>query len=136
MIERELRFRVVLPHVFCIEETPQPRDLRRQVYHDDLHLDVQLQPQDLGAPREHAQLKMEIFKKIRNCSWRGMMATHLSVLFVASEQHVRRGLEGKVTHRILFDDAREGCICLALMVGLRLGGVLRPERVSKTVARV
>ena len=23
-IERELRFRVVLPHVFCIEETPQP----------------------------------------------------------------------------------------------------------------
>ncbi len=65
-----------------------------------------------------------------------MMATHLSVLFVASEQHVGRGLEGKVTHRILFDDAREGCICLALMVGLRLGGVLRRERVSKTLARV
>ena len=41
-IERELRLRVVLPHVFSIEETPEPCDLRRQVYHDDLHLDVEL----------------------------------------------------------------------------------------------
>ena len=48
-IERELRLRVVLPHVFSIEETPEPCDLRRQVYHDDLHLDVELQPQDLLA---------------------------------------------------------------------------------------
>jgi hypothetical protein len=51
-IKRELRLWVVLPHVFSIEETPQPRDLRRQVYHDDLHLDVELQPQDLLARLE------------------------------------------------------------------------------------
>jgi hypothetical protein len=51
-IKRELRLWVVLPHVFSIEETPQPRDLRRQVYHDDLHLDVELQLQDLLARPE------------------------------------------------------------------------------------
>ena len=51
-IKWELRLWVVLPHVFSIEETPQPRDLRRQVYHDDLHLDVQLQSQDLLARLE------------------------------------------------------------------------------------
>ncbi len=51
-IKRELRFGVVIPHVFCVEETPHPRDLRREVYHDDLHLDVQLQPQDVLARLE------------------------------------------------------------------------------------
>ena len=51
-IEWERSLRVVSPRVFSIEETPQPRDLRRQVYHDDLHLYVQLQPQDLLARLE------------------------------------------------------------------------------------
>ena len=160
-IKRELRFRVVLPHVFCIEETPQPRDLRRQVYHDDLHLDVQLQPEDLlarsegclarrhehvpgdaeplqlidhlaelGAPREHAQLFfLDRVSNLCKASGSGY-STHLSVLFVSSEQHIGRGLEGKVTHRILFDNARERCIILALMVWRR-GGVLDARRVSK-----
>ena len=64
-----------------------------------------------------------------------VMATHLSVLFVASEQHVRRGLQGKVTHRILLDDAREGCIGLALMRWGRGGGVLY-ARESERFARV
>jgi hypothetical protein len=48
-IEREMRFWVVLPHVFGIEETPKPRDLRGEMDHDDLHLDVELQSQDLLA---------------------------------------------------------------------------------------
>jgi hypothetical protein len=43
-IKGEMRFWVVLPRVFGIEETPKPRDLRREVEHDDLHLDVELQP--------------------------------------------------------------------------------------------
>ena len=60
------------------------------------------------------------------------MATHLSVLFVASEQHVRRGLQGKVTHRILLDDAREGCIGLALMGWGRGGGVLDARESENT----
>ena len=48
-IKREMRFWVVLPHVFGIEETPKPRDLRGEMDHDDLHLDVELQSQDLLA---------------------------------------------------------------------------------------
>ena len=48
-IKREMRFWVVLPHVFGIEETPKPRDLRREMDHDDLHLDIELQSQDLLA---------------------------------------------------------------------------------------
>jgi len=62
-IKREMRFWVVLPHVFGIEETPKPRDLRREMDHDDLHLDIELQSQELVdhlaelcAPCEDAQL--------------------------------------------------------------------------------
>ena len=43
-IKREMRVWVVLPHVFGIEETPKPRDLRREVNDNDLHLDIELQP--------------------------------------------------------------------------------------------
>lgn len=43
-VEWEIRWWVVLPHVFGIEETPKPRDLRREVNDDDLHLDIELQP--------------------------------------------------------------------------------------------
>jgi hypothetical protein len=40
--------------------------------------------------------------------------THLSVLFIASEQHVGRRLEGKGTILILADDGRWGDVRLAL----------------------
>ena len=63
-------------------------------------------------------------------------STHLSVLFVAPEQHVRRGLQGKITHRILLDDAREGFVGLALMRwGRGGGGVLKRTQVRKHIRR-
>ena len=48
-INREIRLWIVIPVAVGTEKTPQPRDLRRQVQHDDLHLDIELQPQDLLA---------------------------------------------------------------------------------------
>jgi hypothetical protein len=51
-IKREMRVWVVLPHVFGIEETPEPRDLGREVNHDDLHLDIEPQLQDVLARLE------------------------------------------------------------------------------------
>ncbi len=44
-----MRFWVVLPHVFGIEETPKPRDLRGEMDHDNLHFDIELQSQDFLA---------------------------------------------------------------------------------------
>jgi hypothetical protein len=47
---------------------------------------------------------------------------HLSVLFIASEQHIGRRPEGKGTHIILVDDGGFGDIRFALR-GRRWGGL-------------
>jgi hypothetical protein len=50
--------------------------------------------------------------------------THLSVLFVASEQHIGRRLEGKVTHFILLDNRGERCIVTLRRLRWRLDNEL------------
>jgi hypothetical protein len=42
---------------------------------------------------------------------------HLSVLFVASEQHIRRRLEGKVAHLVLVDNGGRWHVGFALRRG-------------------
>jgi hypothetical protein len=140
-IEREMRFWVVLPHVFGIEKTPKPRDLRGQMDHDDLHLNFEPQLQDLlasfqrrlsrrdehvarypepfqlvdhlaelCAPSENAQLGSTLARKKGGMD--GYM--HLSVLFVAPKQYIRRRLESKVTYVIPVDDSGRWDVGFAL----------------------
>ena len=57
-------------------------------------------------------------------SWGGIDArAHLSVLLIASVQHVGRRLEGKVAHRILIDNGGCGHVGFALRRGRK--GMLR-----------
>jgi hypothetical protein len=87
-----MRFWVVLPHVFGIKETPKPRDLRGEMDHDDLHLDIELQSQDLLASfqrrlsrrDEHVARNTEPFK----------LVDHLAELCAPSE-HAQLGSRGK-----------------------------------------
>ena len=124
--------------------------------HDDLHLDIELQLQDvlarlqrrlarrdehvpnnpeplqlvdhlaeLCAPCEHAQLEKEWGSA--PVSHAGQVRggeieahAHLSVLFIASVQHVGSRLEGNVAYRILLDDIGRGLVGYARRGG-RLG---------------
>ena len=72
VVQGELRLRVVIPLPVRVEKTAQPRDLRREEHHDDLHLDVKVQPQDLLARLEglracgdeHVPLKAELLEGV------------------------------------------------------------------------
>jgi hypothetical protein len=43
MVQRKRRLRVIVPGLFHVEEPAQSCNLRRQVHHDDLHPDVELE---------------------------------------------------------------------------------------------
>jgi len=58
----------------------------------------------------------------REEEWKTYAHTHLSVLFIASEQHIGGRLEGKGTYLILVDDGRWGDVRFALR-GRRWGGL-------------
>jgi hypothetical protein len=88
-----MRFRVVPPHVFGIEKTPKPRDLRVEMDHDDLHLDFELQSQDLLA-RFQRRLSRRDEHVARN-SEPLQLVDHLSELCAPCEHAQLSGVEGK-----------------------------------------
>ena len=57
VVQRELGLGVIVPLPVRVEEAAQPRDLRGEVHHDDLHLDVQVQPEDLLARLERLRAR-------------------------------------------------------------------------------
>ncbi len=72
VVQGELGFGVVVPLPVRVEETPQPRDLRGEEHHYDLHLDAEVQPEDLLARLEglrsrrdeHVALEAELLEGV------------------------------------------------------------------------
>lgn len=48
-VNGELGLRIVLELGVCVQEAAQPGDLGGEVHDDDLHLDIEIQSQDLFA---------------------------------------------------------------------------------------
>ena len=125
LIEWELRFRVVILEMFGIEETAESCDLRREMDHDGLHLEIEAGT--VRSPRTHSAPPRASRRTLRTTQARPAMCNewvegrrvvsakerkgsgiagymHLSVLL--SVQHIGRclALEGKAAKVISIDD--------------------------------
>jgi len=71
-LDRELRYWVVVPLPFTIQEASKPRNLGGEIHNDDLHVYLKFKPQDLLARLkrllargdEHVALKSELLDAV------------------------------------------------------------------------
>lgn len=145
---RERRLGIILPLTIVIQETSQPGDLRGQIHNDDLHLDLEVQPENFFAclqrlrPRrhEHIPVKTEDLQSVDELAEFGapgkdtklsdvlckpwilastMTKTYLAVLFPSSVKNIGCTFKGIVECVVLLNHA--GLRNVRLGCGLRLG---------------